>query len=137
MATKISTYRNNQRLWCQIDKHKFQWLNHKLHFHYRVGFHQDMICLKINNLSNLLYDLEKLSPETATLWYNRLMIFKRWLLLYCRMMPEVILFFIYLVDVLFMLFRRSNFQQMLNNFVNFELLFTKLSGIHPYEKCIK
>ena len=25
---------------------------------------------------------------------------------------------------------------MLNNFVNFELLFTKLSGIHPYEKCI-
>ena len=26
---------------------------------------------------------------------------------------------------------------MLNNFVNFELLFTKLSGIHPYEKCIK
>ena len=39
--------------------------------------------------------------------------------------------------VLFILFRRSNFQQMLNNFVNFELLFTKLSGIHPYEKCIK
>ena len=36
--------------------------------------------------------------------------------------------------VLFILFRRSNFQQMLNNFVNFELLFTKLSGIHPYEK---
>ena len=26
---------------------------------------------------------------------------------------------------------------MLNNFVNFELLFTKLSGIHPYEICIK
>ena len=26
---------------------------------------------------------------------------------------------------------------MLNNFVNFELLFTKLSGIHPYEKCNK
>ena len=26
---------------------------------------------------------------------------------------------------------------MLNNFVNFELLFTKLSEIHPYEKCIK
>ena len=25
---------------------------------------------------------------------------------------------------------------MLNNFVNFKLLFTKLSGIHPYEKCI-
>jgi hypothetical protein len=39
--------------------------------------------------------------------------------------------------VLFILFRRSNFQQMLNNFVNFELLFIKLSGIHPYEKCIK
>ena len=38
--------------------------------------------------------------------------------------------------VLFILFRRSNFQQMLINFVNFELLFTKLSGIHPYEKCI-
>ena len=31
----------------------------------------------------------------------------------------------------------SNFEQMLNNFVSFELLFTKLSGIHPYEKCIK
>jgi hypothetical protein len=26
---------------------------------------------------------------------------------------------------------------MLNNIVGFELLFTKLSGIHPYEKCIK
>ena len=26
---------------------------------------------------------------------------------------------------------------MLNNFVSSELLFTKLSGIHPYEKCIK
>ena len=36
--------------------------------------------------------------------------------------------------VLFILFRRSSFQQMLNNFVTFELLFTKLSGIHPYEK---
>ena len=32
---------------------------------------------------------------------------------------------------------RSNFQQMLINFVNFELLFAKLSGIHPYENCIK
>ena len=39
--------------------------------------------------------------------------------------------------LLFILFRRSIFQQMLNNFVNFELLFTKLSGIHSYEKCIK
>ena len=29
------------------------------------------------------------------------------------------------------------FQQTFNNFVSFELLFTKLSGIHPYEKCIK
>ena len=26
---------------------------------------------------------------------------------------------------------------MLNNFVSSELLFTKRSGIHPYEKCIK
>jgi hypothetical protein len=26
---------------------------------------------------------------------------------------------------------------MLNNFVSFELLITKLSGIHPDEKCIK
>ena len=25
---------------------------------------------------------------------------------------------------------------MLNNFVNFELLFTKLSGIHPYENAL-
>ena len=31
---------------------------------------------------------------------------------------------------------RSNFQQMLNNFVNFELFFTKLLGIDPYEKRI-
>ena len=30
----------------------------------------------------------------------------------------------------------GNFQQMLNNFVNFELLFTKLSGIHPYENAL-
>ena len=29
------------------------------------------------------------------------------------------------------------FQQTFNNFVSFELFFTKLSGIHPYEKCIK
>ena len=28
------------------------------------------------------------------------------------------------------------FQQTLNNFVNFELFFTKLSGIDPYEKRI-
>ena len=39
--------------------------------------------------------------------------------------------------VLFILFRRSNFQQTLNNFVDFELLFIKLSGIHSYVKCIK
>jgi hypothetical protein len=25
----------------------------------------------------------------------------------------------------------------INNFVNFELFFTKLSGINPYEKCNK
>ena len=36
-----------------------------------------------------------------------------------------------------MVLGRSSFQQMLNNFVIFELLFTPLSGIHPYEKCIK
>ena len=29
------------------------------------------------------------------------------------------------------------FQQTFNNFVSFELLLTKLSGIHPYKKCIK
>ena len=28
------------------------------------------------------------------------------------------------------------FQQTFNNFVNFELFFTKLLGIDPYEKCI-
>ena len=29
------------------------------------------------------------------------------------------------------------FHQTFNNFVSYELLFTKLSGIHPYEKCNK
>ena len=38
--------------------------------------------------------------------------------------------------VLFILFRSSYFQQMLNNFVNFDFLFTKLSGIDPCEKRI-
>ena len=39
--------------------------------------------------------------------------------------------------VLFILFRSSYFQQMLNIFVNFDFLFlfTKLSGIDPCEKC--
>ena len=30
----------------------------------------------------------------------------------------------------------SYFQQMLNNFVNFDFFFTKLLGIDPCEKCI-
>ena len=34
-------------------------------------------------------------------------------------------------------YKKYIFQQTCNNFVSFELLFTKLSGIHPYEKCIK
>ena len=36
--------------------------------------------------------------------------------------------------VLFILFRSSYFQQMLNNFVNFDFSFTKLSGSYPCEK---
>ena len=46
------------------------------------------------------------------------------------------LFNICLNHVLFILFKRSYFQQKLNNFVNFEFYFTKLSGIDPYEKRI-
>ena len=37
--------------------------------------------------------------------------------------------------VLFILFRRSNFQQMLNNFANFEF-FMKLSGVNPCENAL-
>ena len=38
--------------------------------------------------------------------------------------------------VLFILYRSSHFQQTLNNFVNFNFFFTKLSEIDPCEKCI-
>ena len=38
--------------------------------------------------------------------------------------------------ILFILYRSSHFQQTLNNFVNFNFFFTKLSEIDPCEKCI-